>query len=155
MKILMPKDGFVSGKEGAAYATIDGRRYRLFNLKDFNAKAKISSEKLPILGGTPHYRPGDTDKDWSATMYDCTDIFVDILIKYMNTGYMEYITLQIENEDPNSKSGRKSVIYDDCMISESDIQNIDINKPVLESSISGTYHKIRKPQGFKMEGMEV
>lgn len=153
--IVMPQNGFVSGKMGAAYATIDDRRYKLFMIKDFKSKAKIDSEKVDILGTVQSLnRPGAVETTWSASVYECTDIFNDIIIKYINTGVMTYFDLMIVNDDPNSAAGKKTTIHKNCMLSEATLSQLDVSKTIMETEISGSFSGIERESKYNvLEGM--
>ena len=146
----------VDGREGAAYATIDGRRYLLLQLKNFEAKDDIESLEIPRLGTkSMGHREGTVKGSWSATLYYNTDIFRDIAILHRKTGKMTYFDLQITNDDPNTSAGRHTTIYKNCLLNSTVMSKLDIENKVLDEEINGTYDDVEMPERFAvLEGME-
>lgn len=146
----------VDGRHGSAYATIEGRRYLLFQLKNFEAKDTISNVEIPRLGTTrTGIRSTSIKGTYTATLYYNTDIFRQIAFEYRKTGKEVRFDLQITNDDPNSNAGRHTTIYKDCLLDSVIMSKLDINNNILDEQISGTYEDIEMPEVFNvLEGME-
>ena len=152
---IMPAKDPVDGRYGSAYATINGERYLLFQLKNFTADDDIDKLEIPLLGTNKKgFRDGTMTGKWSATLYYNTDKFREIAYKYRKTGVMTYFDLQITNDDPNSSAGRHTVILKNCLLDKIPWTKIDIENKVLEEEISGTYDDVEMPEKFAvLEGM--
>lgn len=146
----------IHGALGSAYATIDGRRYLLFQLKKFEAKYTKNKQEIKRLGTTiAGNRASGVKGTWSASMYYNTDIFRKMMIEYANSGKDLYFDIQITNEDPNSDAGRHTVIFYDCNINDVLLSKIDISNDALDEDIQGTFERCDMPESFKiLAGME-
>lgn len=146
----------IDGALGTAYATIDGRRYLLFQLKKFEAKYSKNKQEIKRLGTTTAgNRSSGVKGTWTATLYYNTDIFRKMMIDYANTGKDIYFDIQITNDDPNSSAGRHTTIYYDCNIDDVVLSKIDVDNNVLDEDIQGTFERADMPESFKvLDGME-
>lgn len=153
---IMPAKEPVDGREGAAYTVIDGRRYLLFQLKNFESKENVDIIEIPRLGTKAMgFREGTIKGTWSATLYYNTDVFRDLLMKHRKTGKMTYFDIIITNRDPNSAAGRHTVIHKNCLLDGGILAKLDINNNILDEQISGTYDDVEMPERFNvLEGME-
>lgn len=146
----------VSAKLATAYATIDGRRYLLFQAKDFEANFKKNKKEVDILGRTAS---GNKASGWSGTfkltIYHNTELFNDMFEKYKDTGEDVYFDLQVTNTDPSSAAGRNTKIYKDCNLDEGVLQAFDASGDWLEQSLSGTFEDYESPEKYtQLAGME-
>lgn len=146
----------VSAKLASAYVTIEGRRYLLFQAKDFEANFKKNKKSVDILGRTAS---GNKASGWSGTfkltIYHNTEIFNDMFEQYKNTGEDIYFDMQVTNNDPSSAAGRNTKIYKDCNLDEGVLQSFDASGDWLEQSLSGTFENYESPLKFtNLDGME-
>lgn len=147
----------IDGRQGAAYIKVDGQRYLLFQLKNFSDDTTKSKTTINRLGTTIEGNRATSVKiTWTATMWYNTDIFRDIMYKYLETGVDTYFDLQITNDDPNSDAGRHTVVYKDCNLDKVTMAKIDVDNNVLDEQISGTAERIEFPERFGiLNGMRV
>lgn len=146
----------VDGREGSAYAIIDGRRFLLFQLKNFEAKDDYDMVEIPRLGTKrTGYREGIIKGTWTATLYYNTDVFRDLMYKYRKLGKMTYFDIQVTNDDPNSSAGRHTTIYKDCLLNGGIWAKLDIENTAMDEQVSGTFEDIEMPERFAiLDGME-
>lgn len=145
----------VSAKLAKAYVTVEGKRYLLFQAKDFEATFKKNKETVDILGKTAS---GNKASGWSGTfeltIYHNTELFNYMFEKYKDTGEDVYFDLQVTNEDPTSSAGRNTKIYKDCNLDEGTLQSFDASGEWLEQSLSGTFEDYESPCRFsELSGM--
>ena len=100
MKVLNGWDA-VSGKEGRAYAKIDGNNEELFYAKTIEAKVEKTKSQVKSIGR----RMGTG----SMTIYYITPLFRAKLAEWKATGRDAYFDLVIENDDPDSSAGRQII----------------------------------------------
>lgn len=145
----------INGAKGACYVTIDGNRYLLMQVVNVKASAKINSDKIPIMGQTNKgNKPGSIEYSGSATVHYATDVLRNMIYQYQETGEMPYFDMQVINDDPNSKAGRKSTILKDCCLTDSTIAMLDAEKSALDEDISFTYERFEMPEKFSnLSGM--
>lgn len=154
--VTMKAKDTLSASLAECFATINGRRYNLFNMTKFEAKFKKNKQKVAILGKTGK---GNKASGWegtfSGTMHYNTSVFRKIAEEYKSTGNDVYFDIQVTNEDPQSSAGRQTVIFIDCNLDEMILAKFDASSDgSLEEDISGTFDDFKYPESFKLlEGM--
>jgi len=151
---MNPRDA-VHGASGDMYYVVSGIRKRFGNLKNYEAKDKINSEKIGILGmvrkGT---KSTSVEGSWSATCYLNQSDWRDILYIYRTTGYMPEIQFYIVNHDPTSAAGRNSTLYTGVTLEEATIDKLDVDDAILEQELSGSYEDFIPMERFSpIQGM--
>ena len=113
MKVLNGWDA-VSGKEGRAYAKIDGNNEELFYAKTIEAKVEKTKSQVKSIGRrmVGHKTTG-AEGTGSMTIYYITPLFRAKLAEWKATGRDAYFDLVIENDDPASAAGKQSVLLMD------------------------------------------
>ena len=101
MKVLNGWDA-VSGKEGRAYAKIDGNNEELFYAKTIEAKVEKTKSQVKSIGRrmVGHKTTG-AEGTGSMTIYYITPLFRAKLAEWKATGRDAYFDLVIENDDPD------------------------------------------------------
>lgn len=147
----MTSEDFVNGKFGQAFATIQNRRYFLFNLKKFEGPVETEIKQVQVLGSlmTKNIVVGASGK-FSGEMYDCTDIFNQMLLQAIETGNIKLLRfdLQIVQDDKNFQGGRRSTIYKDCLMSKHILAQLDVENTELSQSIEGTFDEVKGAESF-------
>jgi len=114
MAFLKAEDA-ISGKQGKAFVTINGRVEELFYAKTVEATIEKTKADVPILGKT---NVGKKAAGWSGTgtltIYYFTSMFRALMLEYIKTGKDFYFDLQIVNEDPASTVGKQTSVLKDC-----------------------------------------
>lgn len=145
----------IHGAEGAAYATIEGSRYLLFQLIDCEftlEKGKVEIPRLGtrIAGNRSNYAKGK----WKAKLYYNTDVLRKLMMVYIKDHKDIYFDIQITNDDANSNAGRHTMIFRDCNIDGSVMAKLDVSKEYLDEDLSGTFEDVEMPAEFLvLEGM--
>ena len=109
MKTLNAPDT-ISGKEGRAYAKIDGNNEDLFFAKTIESTVEKSKSEVKAIGKrmTGHKTTG------SMTLYYMTPLFRQMIKQWKETGQDIYFDMVIENDDQESSAGKQSVLLIDC-----------------------------------------
>lgn len=147
----------VSAKLAAAYLTIDGKRYLLFQAKNLKATVEKTKKEVPILGQVMNgNRAVGSKGSGSLTIYYNTNKFDEMMETYVKTGKDVYFDMQIINEDPTSNTGRKTVVLLNCNIDKVDIANFDADGDWLEQDIDFTFEGFKRAETFtELSGMSV
>ena len=136
---MNPRDA-VHGASGDMYYTVEGIRRRFGNLKNFEAKDTINSEKLGILGTVKKgVKQTTIEGTWSATCYMNQSDWRDVMAIFRATGYMPEVSFYVVHDDPTSAAGRSATMYTGVTIDEAVIDRLDVDDAVLEQDISGSY----------------
>ncbi len=145
----------ISARLATAYVTLNGKRYLLFQAKNFSAKFTKNKTVVPILGRTGE---GNKANGWNGTfdltIYQNTELFYNMMESYKNTGQDIYFDLLVTNYDPTSAAARKSVLYKGCNLNEGTLQSFDAAGECLEQEMSGTFEDYESPEKFtELKGM--
>ncbi len=105
----------ISGKEGVAYAKINGNNEELFFAKTIEASVEKAKSEIKAIGRrmTGHKTTGMSGSG-SMTLYYLTPLFRQMLKQYKDTGVDIYFDLVVENNDPSSSAGKQTVLLMDC-----------------------------------------
>ena len=114
MKTLNAPDT-ISGKEGRAYAKIDGNNEDLFFAKTIESTVEKSKSEVKAIGKrmTGHKTTGGNGTG-SMTLYYMTPLFRQMIKQWKETGQDIYSDMVIENDDQESSAGKQSVLLIDC-----------------------------------------
>ena len=114
MKTLNAPDT-ISGKEGRAYAKIDGNNEDLFFAKTIESTVEKSKSEVKAIGKrmTGHKTTGGNGTG-SMTLYYMTPLFRQMIKQWRETGQDIYFDMVIENDDQESSAGKQSVLLIDC-----------------------------------------
>ena len=107
MRTLNAKDT-ISGKEGVAYAKINGNNEELFYCKSIEATVEKAKSEIKAIGKrmTGHKTTGMSGSG-DMTIYYLTPVFRALLKEYKTTGIDAYFDLVIENNDQASAAGKQ------------------------------------------------
>lgn len=146
----------VSGSLANAYVTINGSRYLLMQLINFEGNMEVNNVEVPILGKTGKgNKPAGWTGTWSATMHYNTSIFREVLYEYKKTGYMPPMEIQTTNEDTGAATGAQTIIYKNCLINGGILSKIDVEADYLDEEIEGTFDDWEMPEKFiPLAGMQ-
>ena len=100
MKTLNAPDT-ISGREGRAYAKINGNNEELFFAKSVEASVEKSKSEVKAIGKrmTGHKTTG-ANGTGSMTLYYLTPLLRQMLKEWKDTGVDVYFDLVVENDDP-------------------------------------------------------
>lgn len=140
----------ISGQEGRAYATIDGRNEELFYIKTLEATAEKNKAEMRTLGrrGVQHKATGWTGTG-SMTIYYVTSLFRQMMYDYIKTGKDTYFEITITNEDPSSSIGAQTVTLMGVNLDSVIMAALDTEAEALEEDVSFTFDDLDLPEKFK------
>lgn len=114
---MMNTKDAVSANHAECFVTVNGTRYSMLMAKEFEGKATINTAEVPRLGNVVVGHKAQTvELSFSMTIYKCTEIFDDIMDRFVKTGVMPTFDIQTSNDDPASSVGRSTKIYHDCVL---------------------------------------
>lgn len=136
---LLERDS-INGKEGRAYATIDGRRVEIFQLKNLSAEANMQEADFKVVG-TRIVQKKTTGVELTGTMtlYYGSPEFRRLISTYLKTGQLPYFTLQVVNDDPSSSIGRQTIVFYNVKLSSATIARLDADADWLEEDAGFSY----------------
>ena len=133
----------ISGKEGRAYAVINGRVEERFYCKDLEATAELKESDFNALGtrGTQTKITGWTGAG-NMTIYYATSLFRMIVLEYIKTGKMTYFDIQVVNEDPSSSLGKQTTILKNVTLSKVTMAKLDVEADFLDETVDFKYSDV-------------
>lgn len=145
---MNPKDA-VYGSLAECYVTLEGNRYNLMSLTEFESKWEVNITDVPILGkvGMGHKAAGGKGT-WSGTAHYNQSIFRKVADTYQKTGVMPYFDIQVTNEDPTSAVGRQTIIHHDCLCDTFTLAKFQGGEEILDEELSGTFESWDMPETF-------
>ena len=130
----------ISGREGTAYMTIDGRNVPMFFLKTIEATVELVKTEVPVLGKrTNQQKVTGANGTGSMIIYKVTSEFANIAVNYMKSGTIPDITVKVTNDDPNSTIGRQTVLLKDVIFDSIVIAKLDVESETLDEDVDFTF----------------
>ena len=125
MKTLNAPDT-ISGREGRAYAKINGNNEELFFAKSVEASVEKSKSEVKAIGKrmTGHKTTG-ANGTGSMTLYYLTPLLRQMLKEWKDTGVAVYFDLVVENDDPASSAGKQSILLMGCNLDSVVLTKLD------------------------------
>lgn len=101
----------ISGKEGIAYAKINGNNEEMFYAKTIEANVEKTKSEIKSIGKrmVGHKTTG-MNGTGSMTIYYLSPVFRQMLKNYKETGQDAYFDMVVENDDPSSAAGKQSTL---------------------------------------------
>ena len=150
-KVFMDALEAVAGSMATAYVTLGGVRYRLLQLKNFEASMEITVSDVPILGKTGKgHKPSGWNGTGKGTAHYNQSILREVWLAYKNTGALPEMDIQVTNEDPTSSVGRQTVILKNCLTKGGILTKFDADAETLEEDIEGTFDDWEMPEKFSL-----
>lgn len=125
MKSLNAPDT-ISGKEGRAYAKIDGNNEELFFAKTVEASVEKSKSEVKAIGKrmTGHKTTGGNGTG-SMTLYYLSPLFRQMVKDWKDTGKDIYFDMVVENDDQESSAGKQSTLLIGCNLDSVILAKLD------------------------------
>lgn len=130
----------ISGREGTAFMTIDGRNVPMFFLKTIEATVELVKTEVPVLGKRMNQQKvTGANGTGSMTIHKVTSEFANIAVNYMKSGTIPDITVKVTNDDPNSTIGRQTVLLKDVIFDSIVIAKLDVESETLDEDVDFTF----------------
>ena len=116
----------ISGKEGSAYAKINGNNEDLFMAKNIESTVEKAKSEIKAIGKrmTGHKTTGGNGTG-SMTLYYLTPLFRDMIKQWKETGVDVYFDMVVENDDPESSAGKQSILLIGCNLDSTILAKLD------------------------------
>ena len=125
MKTLNAPDT-ISGKEGRAYAKINGNNEELFMAKTIEANVEKNKSEIKAIGKrmTGHKTTGANGAG-SMTLYYMTPLFRAMIKQWKETGVDVYFDMVVENDDQESSAGKQTTLLSGCNLDSVVLAKLD------------------------------
>lgn len=130
----------ISGREGTAFMTVDGRNIPMFFLKNIEATIELVKTEVPVLGKRMNQQKvSGANGTGSMNIHKVTSEFAKIGIQYLKTGTVPVMTLKITNDDPASSIGRQSTLIKNVVLDSILIAKLDVESEILDEDVDFTF----------------
>lgn len=150
MRTLSSPDS-INGKEGRAYAKINGNNEELFMAKTVEATIEKTKSEIKAIGRrmTGHKTTGASGSG-SMTLYYVTPLFRQMVKQWKDTGRDIYFDMVVENDDPESSAGKQSVLLMGCNLDSVILAKLDGDSDdALDEDTDFTFEDFDILQPFK------
>lgn len=147
----------VVGSLAECFVTINGNRYNMFNMTEFESKIDVTKKEIGILGRTGKAsRPTGWKGTWKGKMHYNSPMFRNMLLEFKKTGKIPSFEIQVTNEDPSSDAGRQTIIHKECYLDGGILAKFSsTDEDFAYEDISGTFSDFEIPEAFStLEGMQ-
>ena len=153
--VQMKATDSVYGSLAEVYVTLNGNRYNMMQLYDFESKISVNIVDVPILGRVQMgKKAAGYEGTWSGTAHYNQSVFRAWMLHYSKTGELVPFDIQVTNEDPSSKAGRQTITHTGCLIDEMILAKYATGDEILDEDISGTFDSWDMPEEFTLlDGM--
>lgn len=133
----------ISGTEGKAFITVNGRNLEAFYIKSVEATVEKNKSEIKTIGrrATQHKATGWTGTG-SMTIYYVTSEFRKMMRDYIKTGKDTYFDMQITNEDESSSIGKQVVTLIDCNLDSVIMAKLDVDADGLDEDVDFTFEDV-------------
>lgn len=136
-------ESMVDGAQGSCIATIDGNVEEMFYVKNIEIKVEKKKNEVKVLGQTgAKHKANGWSGSGSMNIYYCTSKFREIMLKYMKHGIDTYFDIIIENDDPNTKIGKQTVVIKGVNIDSVVMAKLDIDSTELDEDVDFTFNDV-------------
>lgn len=109
----------VTGSEGSAYITTDGRNRYFFELSKIEANIEFTVIAKKLLGHRmKQHKVVGAEGKGTVTMYNVSPAALAIYQQYIKEGKTPQISIQTTNEDTGSTIGRRTVVMRNCILAK-------------------------------------
>lgn len=150
MRTLSSPDS-INGKEGRAYAKINGNNEELFMAKTVEASIEKTKSEIKAIGRrmAGHKTTGASGSG-SMTLYYVTPLFRQMVKQWKDTGRDIYFDMVVENDDPESSAGKQSVLLMGCNLDSVILAKLDGDSDdALDEDTDFTFEDFDILQPFK------
>lgn len=148
---VMSSDDAVLGKYAEVFCTVDGNRYNVLSCRNFEGTVNITTEEVPRIGAVvTGHKATSAVISFTMTIYKVTEMFDDLVEKFIKTGVMPRFDIQVSNEDSAAGGlGRSTKVYNNCILDGDVLQSfVDAEGGFYQQEISGYAEDYTRPEKF-------
>lgn len=149
MAYLLAKDT-VNGAEGKIFITVDGKNIEVACMKNITTNGEIQGEDMRVIGTRKIQNKANGAKlTGTGNIYYGTNLFTDMVLKYINEGIMTQFDIQITNRDPSTTIGSQTIAYYGCQLTGNiPISILNDEESMLNYDFNFTYTNVARLTAF-------
>lgn len=107
----------VNGAEGKIIVTVDGKQTEIAGMRNITTNAEIQGQDMRVIGTRIiQNKPNGAKQTGTGNIYYGSNIFLDMVLEYINTGHMPEFDIQISNTDPTTSIGSQVMAFYGCQL---------------------------------------
>lgn len=149
MSYLLAKDT-VNGAEGKIFITVDGKNIEIACMKNIQTNGEIQGEDMRVIGTRKIQNKANGAKlTGTGNIYYGTNLFTDMVLKYINEGVMTQFDIQITNRDPSTTIGSQTIAYYGCQLTGTiPLSILNDEESMLNYDFNFTYTNVARLTAF-------
>ena len=149
MSYLLAKDT-VNGAEGKIFITVDGKNIEVACMKNIQTNGEIQGEDMRVIGTRKiQNKPNGAKLTGTGNIYYGTNLFTDMVLKYINEGIMTQFDIQITNRDPSTTIGSQTIAYYGCQLTGTiPLSILNDEESMLNYDFNFTYTNVARLTAF-------
>lgn len=152
MSYLLAQDT-VNGAEGKVTITRGGRILEVCGMKNIKTVAGIQTSDMKTIGTrTIQKKANGVAQTGTGNVYygsNGSNLFVDMVLNYINTGVSETFDITITNNDPASSVGSQVMGYYGCMLTgDIPLSILNDEEAMLNYDFNFSYTKVNRLKAF-------
>ena len=149
MSYLLAKDT-VNGAEGKIFITVDGKNIEIACMKNIQTNGEIQGEDMRVIGTRKiQNKPNGAKLTGTGNIYYGTNLFTDMVLKYINEGVMTQFDIQITNRDPSTTIGSQTIAYYGCQLTGTiPLSILNDEESMLNYDFNFTYTNVARLTAF-------
>lgn len=149
MGYLLAKDT-VNGAEGKIFITRDGKNIEVDCMKNITTKVEMQSTDMRVIGTRKiQDKPNGAKLTGTGNIYYGSNLFLDMVLEYIQTGNMPEFSLQIINSDPATTIGTQNMVYYGCHLTgEIPLSILNDEEALLNYDFNFTWRDVARLGAF-------
>lgn len=150
MAYLLARDT-VNGAEGQIFISVDGKNIEVASMRNITTQAELQDTDMRVIGTRLIQNKTNGAKlSGSGNIYYGSNLFIDMVLQYINTGVMPEFSIQIVNNDPSTSIGAQNIVYYNCKLTGTIPMSIlNDEEAMLNHDFSFSIGKAARLEAFK------
>ena len=135
---------------GEAWLTIDGRKRRIFELREISAELENIKEDVMIINDVMRkHKVVACNGSGSFNIYTGVPDYAQILRNFIDNHINIYFEITFEINDPESSNGRRCITLRDVCVDKTVLGRLSVQNGILEEDMSMTFDEYVITEDFK------
>lgn len=140
----------VNGAEGKIIVTVDGKQTEIAGMRNITTNAEIQGQDMRVIGTRIiQNKPNGAKQTGTGNIYYGSNIFLDMVLEYINTGRMPEFDIQISNTDPTTSIGSQIMAYYGCHLTGTiPLSILNNEEAMLNYDFNFTFTRVARLESF-------
>lgn len=149
MSYLLAKDT-VNGAEGKIFITKSGKNIEIAGMRNIQADAEIQSSDMRVIGTRSiQDKPNGVKQTGKGNIYYGSNLFIDMVLNYINNGVMDEFDIQIVNNDPTTSVGGQIMAFYGCHLTGTiPLAILNDEEAMLNYDFNFVYTRVARLESF-------